>query len=344
VKSAFITGVLGQDGTYLARWLLGKGYRVHGLIRGASARNQVRIHARFTAEERKRLKFHTAPLEHSARLARAFEAADPDEVYHLAGLSDSRRSFEIPEQTFESVTLGSVRLLELARRNSKPIRFFLASSCEVFGVPRQSPQNESTPRRPVTPYGIAKDAADSLARLYRDHYGQFISTGVLYNHESPLRPTHYLSGHVARAVAAITRSTQHDLKIGTLEAKRDWSDARDFVRGFYLALQAEHPGDYIFASGRSRTVAELVRCAFRAVGLDYKEYVTVEPARVGVVPVPSGLCGDASRARRVLGWKPRWSFEQTITDMVQAELEQRPLVLRGDPSFQSEVNPVAAAH
>jgi len=334
MKSAFITGILGQDGTYLARWLLRRGYRVHGLVRGELRQERARIEARFSAADRRMIRFHRGSLDDSASLNRAFTAAAPDEVYHFAGVSDSRRSFVVPEETFESITLGSVRLLEAGRRSKRPVRFFLASSCEVFGTPVESPQTEQTPREPLTPYGIAKDAVDRLARLYREQYGQFIVSGVLYNHESPLRPGNYLSARVAQAVAAIKKGTQRELRLGTLDAQRDWSDARDFVRGFHLALQARKPADYIFASGRSRTVAELVKCAFETVGLDYRRYVRVEPDRIGAVPVSAGLSGSAARARRLLKWKPEWSFEETIADMVHAELEERSFQERSDPAFR----------
>lgn len=332
MKTALVTGILGQDGTYLARWLVRQGYEVHGMMRGRLSAERGRIHARFPANDRRQIRFHTGVMEDSAALALVLKAANPDEVYHLAGVSDSRRSFEIPRETFESITLGSLHLLEAGRQSRKPIRFFLASSCEVFGVPPQRPQTERTPRAPVTPYGVSKDAVDRLASLYRNTYGQFVATGILYNHESPLRPANYLSARVAQAAAAIKRGTLRELKLGTLDAERDWSDARDFVRGFHLTLQAQEPGDYIFASGQTHTVTEFVECAFRAAGLDYRGFVSVDARRVGTVPVPSGLCGDARRAERVLGWRREWSFAETIEDMVQAELEQRPFEQRGDPS------------
>jgi GDPmannose 4,6-dehydratase len=332
MKSALITGILGQDGTYLARWLLRQGYQVHGLIRRALPAERARIHARFPEKERRQIRFHTAVLEDANGLARVVKAAKPDEVYHLAGVSDSRQSFLIPAETFESITLGSLRLLEAGRRSGKATRFFLASSCEVFGVPPHRPQTERTPRAPLTPYGISKEAADRLAGLYRNSYGQFVATGILYNHESPLRPAKYLSSRVAQAVAAIKKGTLHELTVGTLDAQRDWSDARDFVRGFHLALQAREPADYIFASGQTHTVAEFIEYAFRVVGLDYQDFVRVDAKSVGTVPVPSGLCGNARRAERVLGWRREWSLADTIADMVQAELEQRPPELRSDPS------------
>lgn len=332
MKSALVTGILGQDGTYLARWLLRQGYRVHGMIRGRLSAERARIRARFPANERRQIRFHTGVMEDADGLARILKAANPEEVYHFAGVSDSRRSFEIPRETFESITLGSLRLLEAGRQSRKAIRFFLASSCEVFGMPADRPQTESTLRAPVTPYGVSKDAMDRLAGLYRNAYGQFVATGILYNHESPLRPANYLSARVTQAVAAIKKGTLRELKLGTLDAERDWSDARDFVRGFHLTLQAHEPADYIFACGQTHTVAEFVDCAFRAAGLDYREFVSVDASHVGPVPVPAGLCGDAGRAKRVLGWRREWRFADTIEDMVQAELEQRPFEQRSDPT------------
>jgi GDPmannose 4,6-dehydratase len=331
VKSALITGILGQDGTYLARWLLHQGYEVHGLIRATTSGDDPRIGERFPSKDRGKLHFHRGSIEDEAAVRRTVNDVQPDEVYHLAGVTDSRRSFVIPEKTFMTITLGTLHFLEVCRRSQKAIRIFLASSCEVFGAPKVTPQTITTERRPVTPYGIAKNAAAGLAELYRNRYGQFIATGILYNHESPLRPPNYLSARVAGSVAAIRRGAKNSLTLGTLRAQRDWSDARDFVRGFHLALQAKRPTDYIFASGQVHSVGELTALAFAAAGLDYRKFVQLESAQVGIVPVSEGLCGEVKPTLRTLKWKPLWSFEQTITDMVQAELEHRPAVMRSDP-------------
>lgn len=330
MKRALITGILGQDGTYLARWLVAKGYEVHGVIRLPVEREESRIARRFTAEELPRIKFHTATLEDPFSLSHTFEASKPEEVYHLAGVSDSRLSFVIPEQTLNSITLGTLRILEAGRLHNPSIRYFLASSCEVFGTPRDSPQDENTPRLPLTPYGVAKHAADGLARIYREKYDQFISVGLLYNHESPLRPANYLSRRVAQSVAAIKAGTLKKLTLGDMSAERDWSDARDVVRGFWLALQAPAPDEYVFASGTRRTVAEFVHCAFRAADLDYKEFVE---AKVTNVPtqVRAGLCGNPAKAEKNLHWKRNWTFQQMVEDMVTAELTERPEILRAAP-------------
>jgi GDPmannose 4,6-dehydratase len=328
---ALITGILGQDGTYLARFLLGKGYEVHGLIRLPFSREEERIRRRFTADELPRLHFHTGSLEDPLSLFGLLQKSNPTEVYHLAGVSDSRQSFLIPEQSVQSITIGTLRILEGGRLQNPAIRFFLASSSEIFGAPENSPQDEKTPRRPLTPYGIAKHAADQFARLHREKYGQFISVGILYNHESPLRPANYLSRRLAKSVAAIKQGRQDKLRLGDLDAQRDWSDARDIVRGYWLALQAREPGDFVFASGVSRTVREFAETAFAAAGLRAATHIESDP---GLAPteVTVGLGGDPSKAENSLDWKREWSFAETVSDMVMAEIDDRPEIDRANPS------------
>ncbi len=330
MKRALVTGILGQDGTYLSRFLIRKGYEVHGLIRLPFDREESRIRRRFTAEELSSIRFHTGSLEDPFSLSRLLKDSNPAEVYHLAGVSDSRQSFIVPEQTVDSITIGTLRLLEAGRQWNPEIRYFLASSCEVFGVPKETPQSESTLRDPGTPYGVAKVAADSFARIYREKYKQFISVGLLYNHESPLRPPNYLSRRVVQAVAQIKNGQLKKLTLGDVSAVRDWSDARDFVRGFWQSLQAKDCGEYVFASGESRIVRDLVECAFTAGGMDYREFVVADAANVPT-HVRSGLCGDPHKAETNLGWKREWAFERMIHDMVNAELEQRPEIERANP-------------
>jgi GDPmannose 4,6-dehydratase len=334
MKRAAITGIAGQDGTYLARWLLGQGCEVHGLLRSPFDREEARLLRRFGPENVAKIRWHNGSLEDPFSLVRFLKAAQPDEIYHLAGVTDSRQSFDVPEQTVSAITLGTLRLLEAAREISATARIFLASSCEIFGVPAQSPQDEDTPKQPVTPYGIAKLAADQFARLHREKYGQFVATGILYNHESPLRPPNYLSSRVARAVAAIKQGRISELPLADLNAERDWSDARDFVRGFWLALRAQAPGDYVFASGRSRRVSELVECAFRTAGLDYRQFVKTTERTSAAQQVATGLCGSARKAETELKWTREWDFEKTIEDMVRAELENRPEIERANPAPQ----------
>ncbi|HZM01687.1 MAG TPA: GDP-mannose 4,6-dehydratase [Candidatus Saccharimonadales bacterium] len=337
MRKALITGILGQDGTYLARWLIAKDYEVHGMIRLPFSREEERIRRRFTSEDLARLHFHTAALEDPFSLAGLLRNSSPDEVYHLAGLSDSRQSFLVPEQTVQSITVGTLRILEAGRFQNPAIRYFLASSCEIFGAPGHSPQREDTPRQPLTPYGIAKQAADNFARLYREKFNQFISVGILYNHESPLRPPNYLSRRVARAIAAIKKKKLQKLRLGDLQAQRDWCDARDVTQGFWLALQAEHPDDFIFSSGASRTVREFVEVAFAAAGLEAEAYIETDPASVPS-SVTVGLCGDCAKAEKILGWKRRWDFSGMVGDLVQAELEDRPEIERANPHSSATVS------
>ena len=332
MKRAAITGIAGQDGTYLARWLLLKGYEVHGLLQFPFDREEPGLRRRFNAEAMAAVRWYSGSLGDPYSLVRFLKGARPDEVYHFAGLTDSRQSFLVPEETVLTITLGTLRLLEAAREFCPHARLFLASSCEVFGEPAQVPQDEDTRRRPVTPYGIAKLAADQFARLHREKYGQFVSVGILYNHESPLRPPNYLSNRVAKAVAAIKLGRTRELELGDLSPERDWGDARDFVRGFWLALQAASPGDYVFASGERRRVAELVECAFAAAGLDFRQFVKSVARNEKSQQVAAGLCGNPQKAEQELGWRREWSFSETISDLVQAELEGRTELERADPT------------
>lgn len=331
MRRAAITGITGQDGTYLTRLLLAHGYEIHGLLRLPLEREEARLIVRFGAEVVAKVQWHNGTLEDPFSIVRFLKSSQPDEIYHLAGVTDSRQSFVLPEQSVMVITLGTLRLLEAARECCAEARIFLASSSEIFGAPAQSPQDESTLKQPVTPYGIAKLAADQFARVHREQYGQFVSVGILYNHESPLRPANYLSAKVARAAAAIKQGRFQELQLADLTAVRDWSDARDFVRGFWLALQAQTPSDYVFASGHGRSVREMVECAFGAAGLDYQKFVKVAGSS-GLLNKPAvGLCGCALKAKTELSWTAEWDFRKTIQDMVQAELENRPQFERSDP-------------
>ncbi len=332
MKRAAITGIAGQDGTYLARWLLNQGYEVHGLLHLPFDREEARLRRRFPADAVKAVRWHTGSLEDPFSLLRFLKAATPTEIYHLAGVTDSRQSFIIPEETVLAITLGTLRLLEAARETCPAARIFLASSSEIFGAPAASPQDEGTPRQPVTPYGIAKVAADQFGRLHREKYQQFVSIGILYNHESPLRAPNYLSKRVAKAVADIKVGRARELELADLNAERDWSDARDFVRGFHLALQGKTPGDYVFASGKPNRVADLVECAFRAAGLDYREFVKVTNRNLNSQQVVRGLCGNPAKAEVELNWQRNWNFTATIEDMVRAELEDRSEIERANPT------------
>jgi GDPmannose 4,6-dehydratase len=331
MKRAAITGIGGQDGTYLARGLLARGYEVHGLLQFPFDREEPTLRRRYPADEFAAVRWSTGSLEDPFSLVRFLKSAQPDEIYHLAGLTDSRQSFLVPEESVLSITLGTLRLLEAAREFCPAAKIFLASSAEVFGVPNETPQNENTLMKPVTPYGIAKLAADQFGRLHREKYSQFVAIGHLYNHESPLRPPNYLSRRLCLGVAAIKRGTAKELQLGDLSAERDWSDARDIVNAMWLSLQSPKPGDFVFASGTQKTVEDFVAAAFRGAGLDWREFVKTTARTNHEQQVSFGLCGNTRKAETELGWKRTWNFDTMVADLVQAELENRPELERTNP-------------
>jgi len=331
MKRAAITGIAGQDGTYLARGLLRRGYEVHGLLQFAFDREEPVLRRRYPPEEFEAVRWQTGSLEDPFSLVRFLKSAKPDEIYHLAGLTDSRQSFLVPEESVLSITLGTLRLLEAARELCPSAKIFLASSAEVFGTPTETPQSETALMKPVTPYGIAKLAADQFGRLHREKYSQFVAIGMLYNHESPLRPANYLSRRVARGVAAIKRGEAKELQLGDLSAERDWSDARDIVQAMCLSLQAARAGDYILASGVQKTVEDFVAAAFRAAGMNWRDYVKTTSRTPSRHQVTNGLCGNTSKAETELGWKRAWSFDAMVRDLVRAELEDRSELERANP-------------
>lgn len=336
MKRAAITGIAGQDGTYLARGLLRRGYEVHGLLQFPFDREEPVLRRRYPPEEFASVRWSTGSLEDPFSLVRFLKSSQPDEIYHLAGLTDSRQSFLVPEESVLSITLGTLRLLEAARELFPSAQIFLASSAEVFGEPAETPQNETTLMKPMTPYGIAKLAADQFGRLHREKYSQFVSVGILYNHESPLRPPNYLSRRVCLGVAAIKRGEAKELQLGDLSAERDWSDARDIVNAMWLSLQAQKPGDYAFASGQQRKVEDFVAAAFRAAGLDWREFVKTTARTNNAQQVTNGLCGNTRKAESELGWKRTWSFETMVQDLVQAELDNRSEMDRANPLARPE--------
>lgn len=338
MKRAAITGIGGQDGTYLARGLLRRGYEVHGLLQSPLDRAEPRLRQRYTADEFAAIRWSTGSLEDPFSLVRFLKSSRPDELYHLAGLTDSRQSFLVPEESVLSITLGTLRLLEAAREFCPAARIFLASSAEVFGVPSETPQCETTLMKPVTPYGIAKLAADQFGRLHREKYSQFVAIGHLYNHESPLRPPNYLSRRLSLGVAAIKRGEAKELQLGDLTAERDWSDARDIVNAMWLSLQTVRADDYVFASGTQKTVADFVAAAFRTAGLDWREFVKTTTRTEQQQQVSFGLCGDARKAETELGWKRTWSFDAMVADLVQAELENRSELERAEPGAPAQSN------
>jgi GDPmannose 4,6-dehydratase len=316
VKRALITGIGGQDGSYLAELLLENGYAVAGVVRPGAVEypNLEAI--------RDRIELLEADLLDQDSLARALETARPGEVYNLAAPSFVPASWERPVATAEFAAVGATSLLEAIRAVDPAIRFYQASSSEIFGEPRESPQTEETPLDPVTPYGVAKAYAHFIVSSYRRQHGLFACSGILYNHESPRRPVEFLPRKVAHGAAAISLGLQDELVLGDLDARRDWGYAGDYVRAMWLMLQEDEARDYVVASGESHSVRELVQCAFTHVGLDWQEHVRVDPALQRGAAELHRLVGDASRAHDRLGWRPELDFEQLAHLLVDADLER----------------------
>ena len=311
---ALITGIGGQDGSLLARLLLDEGYEVAGVVRREAAE-----YAETLGDLITRIELVRTDLLHHTSLVQALQATRPTEVYNLAAPSFVPRSWDEPIRTAEFAAVGATSMLEAIREVDPSIRFYQASSSEIFGEPRETPQTEDTAPRPLTPYGVAKAYAHFIAASYRKRYGMFTSCGILYNHESPLRPVDFLPRKVARAAAAISLGLEEELVLGDLSARRDWGYAGDYVRAMWLMLQHDTPGDYIVATGVSRSVEELVECAFAAVSLDWRDHVRSDPALSRGTAELHDLVGDASKARTVLGWEPEVSFEELLGLMVEAD-------------------------
>jgi len=307
--TALITGIGGQDGVYLAQHLRDRGVEVWGLTRSGSLPPELSfVHATPSAD-----------IRNQQELEGAIAAAKPDEIYPLAAQSSVMASWDDPVGTGDITGLGTARLLEAVRRCAPSARVFVASSSEVFGEPDRSPQNETTPIRPASPYGAAKAYSHHLAHMYRRRHGLFVAVGILYNHESPRRPAAFVTRKIARGAVAIARGEQKELRLGNLEARRDWGYAGDYVRAMHLMLQQDEPSDYVIATGEAHTVRELCELAFARVGLDYRDYVRSDPALWRPAePVP--LVGDIGKARAELGWSPSMSFRQLVNLLIDAEL------------------------
>ena len=314
-RHALITGVGGQDGSLLAELLLDEGYEVTGIVRRAPS-----AYAANLAGILERIRLVDANLLDRESLVAAFEEARPQEVYNLAAPSFVPRSWDEPVTTAEFAAVGVTSLLEAIRAVDPGIRFYQASSSEIFGRPLETPQTERTPLSPVTPYGVAKAYGHFISHSYRDRYGLFTCCGILYNHESVRRPLDFLPRKVARAAAAISLGLERELRLGDLDARRDWGYAPDYVRAMWLMLQQEEPGDYIVASGETHSVRELVSCAFERAGVDVEQHVVSDPSlRRGVAELHD-LVGDPTKARNVLGWEPSVTFEELVGLLVDAEL------------------------
>jgi len=321
MRRAFITGVTGQDGSYLTELLLDQGCEVHGVVRRTSSLDRSRLQHLYTDPNiyGRRLFLHYADLDDPTTLRRVLAKVAPDELYHLAGQSHVGLSFEIPESTCEMTAMATLRLLEMVRDLPTPPRLFHASSGEIFGQPSQVPQDEQTPLSPVNPYGCAKAFATQMVRIYRTTFGLFACNGIMYNHESPRRGQHFVTRKICHAAAAIKLGVEKELMLGDLKAERDWGDARDYVRGMWLTLQHPAPEDFVFATGQSHSVQEAVETAFRTVGLDWRVYVKHE-ARLLRPAEPLHLVGNPAKAQRLLHWEPKTTFKQLIEGMTQAEL------------------------
>ncbi len=320
-KVALISGVTGQDGSYLAELLLEKGYVVHGIVRRTSNVFRSRIeHLR--REEQiygKRFFLHYGDLTDETALRRIFATVQPSEFYHLAGQSHVGLSFEIPESTCEEVGMATLRLLEIVREQPTPARFYHASTSEVFGHASEAPQTERTPFLPTSPYGCAKAFATNLSHVYRESYGLFVCNGILYNHESPRRGEHFVTRKIARAAARIARGLESELTLGNVDSRRDWGHAKDYVRAMWMILQHNAADDYVVASGQTHSVRDFAELAFRTVNLEWEKYVHYDKA-LRRPTEPTQLVGSAQKIERVLGWKPKISFEKLVRDMVEAEL------------------------
>jgi len=312
---ALITGITGQDGAYLAEFLLEKGYEIFGMIRRSSYEKLDRI-----AHVAKQIEFLQGDLLDQNSLHNAVAAARPDEVYNLAAMSFVPTSWNQPVLTGEFTGLGVTRLLEAVRQLKPDAKFYQASSSEMFGKVRQTPQSESTPFYPRSPYGVAKAYGHFITVNYRESYKLFACSGILFNHESPRRGLEFVSRKITRGAASIKLGLSRELKLGNLDAKRDWGFAGDYVKAMWLMLKQDKPDDYVIATGESHSVREFVELSFARLGLDYKDFVTIDPLLFRPAEVEH-LVGDASKARKVLGWKPECSFSELVNMMVDADLE-----------------------
>jgi GDPmannose 4,6-dehydratase len=319
--TALITGITGQDGSYLAELLLEKGYVVHGIVRRTSNLLRSRIEHLRRDDKIYGHKFflHYGDLSDGTTLRRIFRDVQPDQVYHLAGQSHVGLSFEIPESTCEEAGMSTLRLLEIARDQTKPLRFYHASSSEIFGSAKTAPQDENTPLAPSSPYGCAKAFATQLARVYRQSYGLFVCNGILYNHESPRRGENFVTRKITRAAVRIARGLDHELVLGNLTSERDWGRAQDYVNAMWLMLQHDVADDYVVATGETHTVQEFVELAFEAVDLPWQQYVKHDPA-FDRPAEPTKLVGCADKILKTLGWRPSGTFPELVHEMVQAEL------------------------
>jgi GDPmannose 4,6-dehydratase len=320
-KKALVTGITGQDGSYLAELLLSKGYEVHGIVRRASTFNTGRIDHLYKDPHVNgvQLFLHYGDIADSTNLIKLLYRIQPDEVYHLAAQSHVRVSFDIPEYTGDVTALSTIRILEAIRETGVASKFYQASSSEMFGKAVEIPQRETTPFYPRSPYGVAKVYAHWATVNYRESYGMFASNGILFNHESPRRGETFVTRKITRAVAHIKAGLQDKLYLGNLDAQRDWGYAKEYVEAMWLMLQQDQPDDYVIATGKTHSVRDFLIEAFSHVDLDWQKYVAFDEKYLRPAEVEL-LVGDASKARQVLGWQPATTFKDLVRLMVDADI------------------------
>ena len=321
MKKALITGITGQDGSYLAELLLGKGYIVHGVIRRASSFNTERLDPIYKDPHRKdvRLFLHYGDLADSVVTSTLIAEIQPDEIYNLAAQSHVRVSFDIPEYTGDVTAMGTTRILEAARKAAPKARFYQASSSEMFGLAQEMPQRETTAFYPRSPYGAAKVYSYWMTVNYRESYNLHASNGILFNHESPRRGETFVTRKITRAVARIKAGVQKKLYLGNLDAKRDWGYAPEFVEAMWLMLQQDKPDDYVVATGETHTVRDFLDLSFGHAGLEWQKYVEIDPKYYRPAEVDV-LIGDASKAKKQLGWVPKTKFPELVRIMTDADI------------------------
>ena len=321
MKKALITGITGQDGSYLTEFLLENGYEVHGIIRRTSTFNTSRIDHLYQDPQINgvNLHLHYGDVADSSNLAKLLHQTQPHEIYHLAAQSHVRVSFDIPEYTTDVTALGTVRILEAIREVGLDTKFYQAGSSEMFGKAQETPQKETTPFYPRSPYACSKVFAHWITVNYRESYGLFACNGILFNHESPRRGETFVTRKITRAIVHIMAGLQDKLYLGNLDAKRDWGYAKEYVESMWLMLQQDVPNDYVVATGETHSVQEFLEEAFNYVGLDWRDYVAHDPLYDRPAEVDL-LIGDASRAKQILGWEPATRFQDLVQLMVDADI------------------------
>lgn len=321
-KTALITGITGQDGSYLAELLLEKGYEVHGVVRRSSTMNRGRIdhlqHSNPSHPEGSKFVLHYGDMTDSGGLNRLVKTVRPDEIYNLAAQSHVAISFDQPEYTGDADGLGTTRLLEAIRTMGLPTRFYQASTSEMFGL-SPAPQSETTPFHPRSPYAVAKLYAHWMTVNYREAHNLFACSGILFNHESPRRGENFVTRKVTRGIGQILAGKMDKLRLGNMDSKRDWGHARDYVEAMWMMLQQDSADDYVIATGKMRSVRDFVEAAFAMAGLDWQKYVVIDEAYMRPAEVHE-LRGDPSKAMRVLGWKPKTTFEELVREMLDYDL------------------------